>query len=102
MTQSCITPAHKVLEPGAHCTACGSSTGCRVSFPDASTGLTLPGSQCVSVIQAAQRGFCNLAPLKETCLLLLTLAGKGLVNLVSLRDFLKLLWVISSVYRAFP
>lgn len=101
-----ITKAHSSISDNAqklgnleHITLCtGSSTGWRVSFPGSSVTLNLcQVAPLGSGLSGSWLGLshlslvCSIVPLR---LLLFTLAGRGLVNLLSFRDFLKLFWVV--------
>jgi hypothetical protein len=116
LKDNCITKAHPSMgdssqswEPGAHSTACRKLNGWRVPFPGASVGLNFFQAALLALASSRQLVWsdsslqlsllesllCCLALLflGDTQCLLLTLSGQGLVNLVSFRDFLKLLWV---------
>jgi len=69
-------------EPEEHCTVCRGSTGWRVSFPSDSD---------LNRFQAASWSGLRLL---GSSVLLLTLAGRSLGNLVCFRDFLKLFWAV--------
>lgn len=109
-SNSCITKAHPGMsgssqswEPGAHCAACPQLSRLE-SFQAPqlvyTSSCSVSSRQLSGLRSSWQLGF---APLRETLqLLLFTLAGRGLANLMSFRDFLKLFELFTLLPKELP